>query len=165
MACYAAALATKGEYRQPHVARAIVTKSPRSVDTLTFQTRHIEVSENTWNVVREGMRRVVEEPGGTGGMARVPGIQSAGKTGTAQNTHGPDHAWYVGFAPFDNPRIAVAMLLENAGFGGTQAAPLAGLCIERYLKGRIARYDPPPATRKPVPFPQALPPLHALLQR
>jgi len=165
MACYAAALATKGEYRQPHIARAIVTKSPRSVDTLTFQSRHIEVSENTWNVVREGMRRVVEEPGGTGGMARVPGIQSAGKTGTAQNTHGPDHAWYVGFAPYDNPRIAVAMLVENAGFGGTQAAPLAGLCIERYLKGRIARYDPQPATRKPVPFPQALPPLHALLPR
>ena len=165
MACYAAALATKGEYRQPHIVRAIVTKSPRAVDTLTFQSRHVEVSENTWNVVREGMRRVVEEPGGTGGMARVPGIQSAGKTGTAQNTHGPDHAWYVGFAPYDNPRIAVAMLLENAGFGGTQAAPLAGLCIERYLKGRIARYDPPPAPRKPVPFPQALPPLHALLRQ
>ena len=165
MACYAAALATKGEYRQPHIARAIVTKSPRAVDTLTFQTRHIEVTENTWNVVREGMRRVVEEPGGTGGMARVPGIQSAGKTGTAQNTRGPDHAWYVGFAPYDAPRIAVAILIENAGFGGTQAAPLAGLCIERYLKGRIMRYDAPPPARKPVPFPQALPPLHALLQR
>jgi len=164
MACYVAALATKGEYHQPHVARAIVTKSPHAVDTLTFGTRHIEVSANTWNIVREGMRRVVEEPGGTGGMARIPGIQSAGKTGTAQNTHGPDHAWYIGFAPFDNPRIAVAMLVENAGFGGTQAAPLAGLCIERYLKGRITRYDAPPVPRKQVPFPQALPPLHAVLQ-
>jgi penicillin-binding protein 2 len=164
MACYAAALATKGEYHQPHFARAIVTKSPRAVDTLTFQSRHIDVSQNTWNIVREGMRRVVEEQGGTGGMARVQGIQSAGKTGTAQNPHGPDHAWYVGFAPFDNPRIAVAILIENAGFGGTQAAPLAGLCIERYLKGRIMRYDAPPPPHRTVPFPQALPPLHAGIQ-
>jgi len=165
MACYASALATKGEFHQPHVARAIVTKSPRAIDTLTFQTRHIEVSERTWDIVREGMRRVVEEPGGTGSMARIPGIVSAGKTGTAQNPHGPDHAWYVGFAPFDNPRIAVAMLLENAGYGGTQAAPLAGLCIERYLKGRVTRYDAPPPRPKRVPFPTALPPLHAGLTR
>ena len=165
MACYAAALATKGEYHQPHVARAVVTKSPRAVDTLRFQSRQIEVSAKTWDIVREGMRRVVEEPGGTGGMARVPGVVSAWKTGTAQNPHGPDHAWYVGFAPFDHPKIAVAMLLENAGFGGTQAAPLAGLCIERYLYGRIIRYDAPaPAPpRRAVPFPQALPPLHATL--
>jgi len=165
MACYAAALATKGEYHQPHIARAIVTKSPRATDTLTFQTRHIDVSARTWDIVREGMRRVVEEPGGTGGMAHIPGIESAGKTGTAQNPHGPDHAWYVGFAPFDNPRIAVAMLVENAGYGGTQAAPLAGLCIERYLKGRIARYDAPPPRPRPIPFPEALPPLHAGLAR
>jgi hypothetical protein len=57
------------------------------------------------------------------------------------------------------------MLIENAGFGGTQAAPLAGLCIERYLKGRITRYDAPPAPHRPIAFPQALPPLHAVLQR
>jgi penicillin-binding protein 2 len=165
MACYASTLANSGEYRQPHIACAIVTKSPRAIDSLTFQTRHLDVSTATWNTVREAMRRVVQEPGGTGGMARVPGIQSAGKTGTAQNPHGPDHAWYVGFAPFDHPRIAVAMLLENAGFGGTQAAPLAGLCIERYLFGRIVRFDAPaPAPRKAVPFPQALPPLHAVLR-
>jgi penicillin-binding protein 2 len=79
------------------------------------------------------MRRAVMEPGGTGGLARIPGIQVAGKTGTAQNPHGPDHAWFVGFAPFDHPRIAIAVLVENAGYGGAFAAPIAGKCMERYL--------------------------------
>ena len=149
MACYAAALANRGEYRQPHVARAIIEKSPRTIDTLSFPTRHIAVSSATWDVVREGMRRVVEEGGGTGGAARVPGVQSAGKTGTSQNPHGPDHAWYIGFAPFDHPRIAIAVLVENAGFGGTAAAPLAGLCIERYLYGHLVRPLEPVAPAAP----------------
>jgi penicillin-binding protein 2 len=92
-------------------------------------------------VLREGMRRVVQEPGGTGGMARVKGVEVAGKTGTAQNPPNPDHAWFLGFAPFDNPRIAIAVLIENAGFGGTAAAPVAGMCIERYLYGRLIRFD------------------------
>ena len=93
------------------------------------------------------MRRAVQVPGGTGSLARVKGIEVAGKTGTAQNPYDrPDHAWFVGFAPFDNPRIAIAVLIENAGFGGSHAAPVAGLCIERYLYGRITRYDAP-ATR------------------
>ena len=155
MALYASVLGNRGEYHQPHVVQAVVTKNPRAIDTLSFQTRTLNVSPATWSVVREGMRRVVEEPGGTGGMARVAGIQSAGKTGTAQNPHGPDHAWYVGFAPFDNPRIAIAVLVENAGFGGTTAAPIAGLCIERYLYGHLIR--PAPA----APRAAILPPLHA----
>jgi len=141
MACYAAALGNEGRLHQPHFVSMIVSKSPPRTDTLSFPERTLNFSPATWRAVREGMRRVVEETGGTGGLARVEGIQSAGKTGTAQNPHGPDHAWYVGFAPFDSPKIAIAVLLENAGFGGTQAAPIAGLCIERYLFGRIKRFD------------------------
>jgi penicillin-binding protein 2 len=87
------------------------------------------------------MRRVVEEPGGTASSARVKGFQSAGKTGTAQNPHGNDHAWYVGFAPFENPTIAIAVLVENAGFGGAIAAPIAGMCVEHYIYGRLTRFD------------------------
>ena len=149
MALYAAALATKGEYNEPHVVHAVVRSNPHSTDTVAPSLRMIDVSDATWSAVREGMRRVVEEPGGTGGMARVKGIQSGGKTGTAQNPHGPDHAWYIGFAPFDHPKIAIAVLVENAGFGGSVAAPIAGQCIERYLYGRLIRYDgvPQPATR------------------
>ena len=149
MALYAAALATKGEYNEPHVVHAVVRSNPHSTDTVAPSLRMINVSDATWSAVREGMRRVVEEPGGTGGMARVKGIQSGGKTGTAQNPHGPDHAWYIGFAPYDHPKIAIAVLVENAGFGGSIAAPIAGQCIERYLYGRLIRYDgvPQPATR------------------
>ena len=159
MAQYAAVLANRGEYHQPHIVHAVASKSPRRVDTLSFQSRLIGAAPATWNVIREAMRRVVEETGGTGGQARVQGIQSAGKTGTAQNPHGPDHAWYVGFAPYDNPRIAIAVLVENAGFGGTAAAPIAGMCVERYLYGRLVRTDAPPAFR--APRQQPLAPQHA----
>ncbi len=141
MACYAMALGNKGEYHQPHVVAATVDKVTHKVDTLAYQTRTIVLSPDTWKVVREGMRRVVEEPGGTGGLARIPGVSAGGKTGTAENPHGPAHAWYVGFAPFDQPRIAIAVLIENAGFGGSYAAPVAGMCMERYLFGRLVRFD------------------------
>jgi penicillin-binding protein 2 len=139
------ALANQGNYHQPHAVRAVLDKARTIVDTLLYQSRKISLSQTTWDVVRKGMRAVVEEPGGTGGMARVKGVVVAGKTGTAQNPHGPDHAWFVGFAPYDSPRIAIAVLVENAGFGGSFAAPLAGLCIERYLYGKLVRPVAPPA--------------------
>jgi penicillin-binding protein 2 len=99
-------------------------------------------------LIREGMQRVVHAPGGTGGLARIPGVISAGKTGTAENPHGEDHAWYVGFAPFESPKIAVAVMLENSGFGGTKAAPVAGLLMEKYLYGQLRRNLPRPAPAK-----------------
>jgi penicillin-binding protein 2 len=141
MACYAMALGNKGHYYQPHAVRAYYNKSTKHADSLEHSSRVINVSENTWSTVREGMRRVVQEPGGTAGLARVRGIESGGKTGTAQNPHGKDHAWYVGFAPFDKPAIAIAVLIENVGFGGSYAAPIAGMCIEKYIYGRLIRFD------------------------
>jgi penicillin-binding protein 2 len=145
MALYAGALGTRGEYHQPHLVHAIVAKKPAAIDTLTFPSRLINVSASTWDVIHEGMRRVIQEPGGTGARARIPGLPWAGKTGTAQNPHGPDHAWFIGFAPLEHPRIAIAVLVENAGFGGTAAAPIAGQCVERYLFGRLIRNDVPAA--------------------
>ncbi|MBP1654817.1 MAG: penicillin-binding protein 2, partial [Bacteroidetes bacterium] len=143
MACYAAALGTGGELCQPHTVLGSVDRSaPHRVDTLLYGSRAIVLSPSTWAVVREGMRRAVMEPGGTGGLARIPGIQVAGKTGTAQNPHGPDHAWFVGFAPFDHPRIAMAVLVENAGYGGAFAAPIAGKCMERYLSRHASPASP-----------------------
>ncbi len=141
MACYAMALANKGFYHQPHAVASFVDKATDIVQQNPYTTREIKLSDNTWANVREGMRQVVEEPGGTARGARVKGIQSAGKTGTAQNPHGRDHAWYVGFAPFDDPKIAIAIMVENAGFGGAVSAPIAGLCVEQYLYGRLIRYD------------------------
>ncbi|MER3523246.1 MAG: penicillin-binding protein 2 [Ignavibacteria bacterium] len=142
MACYAMLLANKGKFYQPHTVAKLVDRLHDTTTVLSYaMKREIHVSEETWTYVREGMRRVVEEPGGTAASARVKGVVSAGKTGTAQNPHGEDHAWYIGFAPFDHPRIAIAVLVENAGFGGRSAAPIAGLCIEKYLYGRVIRFD------------------------
>jgi len=143
MASYAMALANKGTVYQPHVVRAIYNKRVGKTDTLLHRSRTLPVSPEVWDVVRQGMVLVVNGAGGTGRSARVPGIEVAGKTGTAQNPHGKDHAWFIGFAPFEDPRIAVCILIENAGFGGTQAAPLAGKLIEKYLKGESEQGKPP----------------------
>jgi penicillin-binding protein 2 len=141
MAVYAMALANKGVIHQPHAVHAIDEKTTGATVALPFRSREVSLSPSTWEVVREGMRRVVQEPGGTGGLARVRGIESAGKTGTSQNPHGQDHAWYIGFAPYDNPKIAIAVMVENVGYGGSHAAPVAGLCVEHYLYGRLIRHD------------------------
>ncbi len=150
MALYAMALANKGHYHEPHTVWATVDKVNNRIDTLQFPTRMIQIQPEHWNIVREGMLRAVMEPGGTGGAARIKGLEVAGKTGTAQNTFGKDHAWFVGFAPYDHPRIAICVLIENAGFGGTAAAPVAGMCMERYLFGRLIRPMPGPQQRQSV---------------
>ncbi len=86
-------------------------------------------------VLRKALIGVVNDEEGTGQRAQLKKVLVAGKTGTAQNPHGPDHAWFVGYAPADNPKIAVAVLLENGGHGGTTAAPLAGEIMRFYLRG------------------------------
>lgn len=141
MALYAMTLANKGYYHQPHTVSATIDKLNNRIDSISYTTRYIQIKPEHWDLVREGMRRVVMEPGGTGGSARVAGVQVAGKTGTAQTTRGKDHAWFVGYAPFDNPKIAICVLMENAGFGGTAAAPVAGKCIEQFLYGRLIRNE------------------------
>ena len=141
MACYAMALGNFGHLYQPHAVRAYFDKSTKTVDTLSHAHRAINISKGTWDVVREGMRRVVQEPGGTASLARIKGVEVAGKTGTSQNPHGKDHSWFVGFAPFDNPSIAIAVMVENVGYGGSYAAPIAGMCMERFIYGRLIRLD------------------------
>ena len=79
--------------------------------------------------------------GGSGSTARIARIDSiivCGKTGTAQNPHGKDHSIFIAFAPKDNPKIAIAIVVENSGFGATWAAPIVSLMIEKYLKGKIS---------------------------
>ena len=79
--------------------------------------------------------------GGTAARAMVEGLDICGKTGTAQNPHGKDNAVFICFAPRENPKIAVAVYLENAGFGGTWAAPIASLLVEKYLNGEVTREE------------------------
>ncbi|KUG25670.1 penicillin-binding protein 2 (pbp-2) [hydrocarbon metagenome] len=80
------------------------------------------------------MFKVVNEPGGTAGNVRLPNIEISGKTGTSQNPHGKNHAVFVGYAPSKNPKIAIAVLVENVGFGSTHAAPIAKEVIKAYLE-------------------------------
>ena len=75
---------------------------------------------------------------GTGRASAIPGIEMCGKTGTAQNPHGKAHSVFVCFAPRNNPKIAVAILVENAGWGAQWAAPIASLIVEKYLTGKIS---------------------------
>ncbi|MBM4161347.1 MAG: penicillin-binding protein 2 [Ignavibacteria bacterium] len=149
MARYAMALANGGTLHQPQAVRFIRNKRTNKLEEVSHDSSSVGIFPEVIALLREGMRRVVQEPGGTGGLARIPGTISAGKTGTAENPHGEDHAWYVGFAPFDNPKIAIAVMLENSGFGGSKAAPLAGLVMEKYLYGQLRRALPRPAPTKP----------------
>ena len=141
MACYAMALANKGTYYQPHAVHATIDKATKNVQLVPHRKRQISLRPSTWDLVREGMRRVAQEPGGTAGLARIKGIEVAGKTGTSQNPHGKDHSWFIGFAPYDNPKIAIAVLIENIGYGGSYAAPMAGMCMEQFIYGRLIRFD------------------------
>ena len=139
MANLAAIFANKGWYIEPHVVRAI--GHPDSVQVRYLEKHHTGVDPKWYDYIHEGMRRVVEEPGGTARQARVKGISIAGKTGTAENPHGKDHAVFIAFAPIEDPKIAIAVYVENSGFGGTWAAPIASLLIEEYLTDSISRPD------------------------
>ncbi len=135
MADYAAVLANGGVLHQPRIVNYVRNKATNRIEEVAHNFSELGISPKVMAMIREGMRRCVESPGGTGPLARIPGIEVGGKTGTAENPHGEDHAWFVGFAPFDNPKIAVACIIENAGFGGTKAAPICGQVMQRYLLG------------------------------
>lgn len=139
MARYIAAIANGGFLVQPHAVQAIRNKRLQRTTDITTTTKSVGIDADAFRLIQEGLRQCVMEPGGTASMARIPGISVAGKTGTAQNPHGEDHAWFVGYAPSDTPKVAIAVLVENAGFGGVIAAPIAGYVMERYLKGRVER--------------------------
>ncbi|HEX9658840.1 MAG TPA: penicillin-binding transpeptidase domain-containing protein, partial [Rhodothermales bacterium] len=138
LARYAAALANGGTLHSPHVVRSAVDPQTGDVFDLGLEPSHrIPISPEHFETVREGMRRMVMENNST---VRWGDVVVAGKTGTAQNPHGEDHSWFMGFAPFDDPKIAVAVLVENAGFGATVSAPIAGLMMEQYLTGSIDQH-------------------------
>lgn len=137
MANLAAIFANKGWYYDPHVVRAV--GHPDSLQAKYMEKHYASVDPQWYDLIHEGMRRVVEEPGGTARQARIPGITVCGKTGTAENPHGQDHAVFIAFAPMEDPKIAIAVYVENSGFGGTWAAPIASLIIEQYLTDTITR--------------------------
>jgi penicillin-binding protein 2 len=138
MANFAAILSNRGFYYTPHIVKAIGRKD---IPNKEFQVKHYcNINPQYFPIVVEAMHDVMEA-GGTGFASRVDGIDICGKTGTAQNPHGKNHSIFISFAPKDNPRIAVAVVVENAGFGATYAAPIATLMIEKYINREIKRKD------------------------
>ncbi|MDP4205270.1 MAG: penicillin-binding protein 2 [Bacteroidota bacterium] len=138
MANLAATIANRGYYITPHVVKKIDNRS--DMITQKFKRHDINIQKRYFEYMANAMQAVVADRGGTGGQARVDGITVCGKTGTAQNPHGDDHSVFICFAPKDNPKIAMAVYVENAGQGGEWAAPIAGLMIEKYLKDTIPTY-------------------------
>lgn len=123
MAMLAATIANCGKTMQPYLVSRIQDHNGKVIREFAPQVWLTPLSADTATMVRHMMETVVRE--GTGRRAQMNGIAVAGKTGTAENPHGAAHAWFIGFAPADNPRLAIAVIVENAGEGGTVAAPIA----------------------------------------
>ena len=135
---YVAMIANKGTLYAPHLVRKIVDpETGEEMRLMVPAPEKLPIDEKHFNTVHEGMRRVVES--GTAARVQVPGIKAAAKTGTAQNPQGKDHSVFIMFAPADDPQIAVASMIENAGFGGETSGPIVSLMIEKYLTGEITR--------------------------
>ncbi len=129
-----ATIANRGYYITPHYVKGI-GQTGTGVPAQYLERHQTGIDPQYFLPVIEGMRLVVTN--GTGKSANLPGIEMCGKTGTSQNAkfgHKSDHSIFVGFAPMNNPKIAIAVFVENAGWGGSAAAPIAGLIAERYLK-------------------------------
>lgn len=133
LAAYTMAISNHGHYYQPHLVRYIKDRKTGKIYYTQYSERTIPISREVFDQIRQAMYLVVNGPGGTGHAAQVPGVVVAGKTGTAQNPHGKSHAWFVAFAPFDHPKIALAVLVENVGWGASYAAPIAGKLLKYYL--------------------------------
>ncbi len=135
MANMTATIANKGKFYTPHIIKTIENDTIPS----RFSTLHKTGIDTThFTPILNGMEMAIwGKEGSTARIAQIPDINICGKTGTAQNPHGEDHSVFVAFAPKDNPKIAIAVYVENGGFGATWAAPIASLMVEKYLKGTI----------------------------
>lgn len=133
MAVYVSALANGGTLYQPHVVRAIYNKETGRLEQVAYGNVKLPLNPQYVRIVQEGMYAVCNVPGGTATNVRVYGVAVCGKTGTAQNPHGKDHSWFICYAPADNPTIAMCVMVENAGFGATRAAPIARAILDAYF--------------------------------
>jgi penicillin-binding protein 2 len=139
-------IANKGYYYTPHFVKSIEAQTEEDTVLNTFQKKHqvTNIPAEIYDIVQMAMQDVTES--GSGRIARIEGISVASKTGTAENygiIYGKreklkDHSWFVCFAPRENPKIAVAVIVENAGFGATWAGPMAGLIMEKYLRDTLS---------------------------
>ena len=140
MANLAAILANKGYYYTPHLVKEFGDGT--QIDSSFSIKKDVEIDEKYFDIVNEGLFRTINW-GGTGYKAYVRDLDICGKTGTSENNQsgGKDHSVFYAFAPKDEPKIALAVYVENAGFGGDLAAPIAGLVVEKYLTGETKRKE------------------------
>ena len=139
----AAIMANRGYYYIPHLVK---DSEGIEIDPKYHERQYTKVDTTHFAVAVEGMYMAVNGGGSAGGTAfraAIPGLEVCGKTGTAQNPHGKDNSVFICFAPKDNPKIAVAAYVENAGFGAPWALPVASLMLEKYLNGEICEERKP----------------------
>lgn len=139
-------IANKGYYYTPHFVKSLEAQTEEDTVLNAFKKRHqvTNIPSEIYDIVQLAMQDVTES--GTGRVAKIEGVSVASKTGTAENygiIYGKreklkDHSWFVCFAPRENPKIAVAVIVENAGFGATWAGPMAGLIMEKFLKDTLS---------------------------
>jgi penicillin-binding protein 2 len=137
MANFAATIANRGHYYIPHVIKQI---DGRPLDSMFYEPHYTRVESRHFDPIIEGMYMAAHEDGGTVKyFGNVPGLEICGKTGTAQNPHGADHSVFLGFAPRNDPKIAIYVYVENGGFGASAAVPIGSLLMEKYLTDTITR--------------------------
>ncbi len=138
MANIAVIIANQGYYKTPH----IIKKINQSMDTINkkfSKKNYCSIEKRHFKPVIYGMQTAVEGKYGTAKSAYLDGLKICGKTGTAQNPHGEDHSIFIGFAPKNNPKIAIAVYVENGGWGSDMAAPIGSLCLEKYIYRDVTR--------------------------
>jgi len=132
-----AVVANKGYYYPPHL---LVNIEDDTIISSDFKTKKLTLIDTShFDLVQNAMLKVFEGEHGTARWYVLDSIHQCGKTGTVQNPHGDDHSIFIAFAPLENPKIAISVIVENSGFGSTWAAPIASLMIEKYLTGKITR--------------------------
>ncbi len=145
MANIMAIIANKGYYIKPHLIKAVGDK--KLIRKKYIEKHYVDIEERHFDAVIAGMDDAVNKPWGTAIQSRIPGIVMAGKTGTVQNSRGKNHSVFIGFAPRDNPKIAIAVIVENGGYGGSYAAPMASFMTELYLRDSISAFKIPQMER------------------
>ncbi|MEA3503832.1 MAG: penicillin-binding protein 2 [Bacteroidota bacterium] len=137
LANFTVIMANRGFYYPPHLVKSIGTNNSKV--NLSYDKKNTLIDKENYDIVVEGMERVFTEEHGTARWYALDSISMCGKTGTVQNPHGKDHSIFIVFAPKDNPKIALSVIVENSGFGSTWAVPISVLMIEKYLKGKISK--------------------------
>lgn len=143
-------VANFGKVYRPHLVKRIVRPDGETTIIQPELVFSFPFSQKTMAILRQGALMVVQGPHGTAGRLRNKRYQVAGKTGTAQNPHGNEHSWFVGYAPAENPEIVVCAIVENAGHGSAVAAPVVGKVIEAYMTKKLGPPEVAVAPAKPV---------------